>query len=381
MTGGGSGGHITPLLSLARELKAQNPNSHIVYIGHVGDNFDTLGLPKHDFDFLCFINAGKFRRYHGESFFSHLLDLKTLLLNTRDFFRVIKSVGSAYKILSRTHVDVVFAKGGFVSVPVGLGARLKGIPIVTHDSDALGGLANKIVGRWARVKATGMPTNFYKPGKARLEYVGIPLDSNIKLVTPSLQAQYKKQLGLVPHNKVLLVAGGGLGSQHLNQLVVAASARLLQASEELVILHITGQQHLNSTRASYGDVLDKTQLKRVHCLGFTPEFYKFSGAADLILSRAGATAIAEFALQGKACLIMPSPFLAGGHQLKNADYLAKHDAAVILDESTDADELTGVIAHLLTDNNRRLVLVNNIHALSKAGAAAKLAKIILDQVS
>src|SRR5665213_1733153 len=101
LTGGGSGGHITPLLSLAQELRAQQPNAQIIYIGHKGDNFDTLGLPKHDFDFLSFINAGKFRRYHGESFISHLADIKTLALNIRDVFRVIKSIGTAYRILSR----------------------------------------------------------------------------------------------------------------------------------------------------------------------------------------------------------------------------------------------------------------------------------------
>jgi len=381
LTGGGSGGHITPLLSLAQELRAQQPNAQIIYIGHKGDNFDTLGLPKHDFDFLSFINAGKFRRYHGESFISHLADIKTLALNIRDVFRVIKSIGTAYRILSRTRADVVFAKGGFVSVPVGIAARIKRIPIVTHDSDAVSGLANRIVGRWANVKATGMPVSFYKSGRAHLEYVGIPLDAKIVPVTPSLQASYKHHLELASTAKVLLVAGGGLGSLKLNQLIVSAASRLLQANDELAIVHITGQQHLESTKAAYGDSVDKIQLRRISCISFTPEFYKFSGAADLILSRAGATVIAEFAVQAKACIIVPSPFLAGGHQLKNAEELAAHDAAVVLREDTDVDELTGVITHLLNDDKRRYELASNIHKLAKPGAGAKLAKIILAQVT
>ncbi len=87
LSGGGSGGHIIPLLSLAHELKKSAPDSEIIYIGHKGDNFDSLNLPQHDFDFLAFINGGKFRRYHGESLLSHLTDVKTIALNTRDFFR------------------------------------------------------------------------------------------------------------------------------------------------------------------------------------------------------------------------------------------------------------------------------------------------------
>jgi UDP-N-acetylglucosamine--N-acetylmuramyl-(pentapeptide) pyrophosphoryl-undecaprenol N-acetylglucosamine transferase len=379
LTGGGSGGHIVPLLSLARELKLQAPGCEIIYIGHKGDNFDTLNLPRHDFDFLSFINAGKFRRYHGESLLSHLLDVKTIALNMRDFFRLLASITSAYKILSRTHTDVVFAKGGFVSVPVGIAARLKRIPIVTHDSDALGGLANRIVGHWARVRTTGMPTDLYKKGKARLEYVGIPLDSKIVQVTPAQQAGFKKELGLPSGSQVLLIAGGGLGSQKVNDMIIQAAPRLLQANLALHILHVTGQQHLKAVKAGYQDVLDATQLKKVECIGFTPDFYVYSGAADLIVSRAGATAIAEFAVQAKPCVIIPSPFLTGGHQLKNAAELARQDAAVILDETADTDEVTGIINHLLSDDQRRSQLSQNIHKTAKPGAAAKLARIILGQ--
>src|SRR3569833_1912001 len=149
LTGGGSGGHITPLLSLAHELKHQAPSCQIVYIGFKGDHFDSLKLPSSDFDFMAFIQAGKFRRYHGESFISHIFDIKTLALNVRDFFRVILSTGRSLRILRKTRPDVVFSKGGFVAVPVGIAAHLLRIPIVTHDSDSVPGLANRIVGRWA----------------------------------------------------------------------------------------------------------------------------------------------------------------------------------------------------------------------------------------
>jgi UDP-N-acetylglucosamine--N-acetylmuramyl-(pentapeptide) pyrophosphoryl-undecaprenol N-acetylglucosamine transferase len=380
LTGGGSGGHIVPLLSLARELKAQAPDSEIIYIGHKGDNFDSLNLPKHDFDFLAFINAGKFRRYHNEGVLSHLLDVKTVVLNVRDVFRVIASVGAAYRILNRTGAQVLFAKGGFVSVPVGIAARLKGIPIITHDSDSVGGLANRIVGRWANVRATGMPTKFYKSSKARLEYVGIPLDSRIEHVSLPMQQAYKKELRLPESSQVVLVAGGGLGSANVNKMIIHAAPRLLQSNLALQIIHIAGQQHQKDVAATYRQHLDATQMERVKVLGFTPDFYRYSGAADLIVSRAGATALAEFAVQGKACIIIPSPFLTGGHQLKNAEELQKNDAAVVLNEDADTDEVVGVIHQLLNHDHRRWQLGENIHKSAKPGAAKKLAAIILEQV-
>jgi UDP-N-acetylglucosamine--N-acetylmuramyl-(pentapeptide) pyrophosphoryl-undecaprenol N-acetylglucosamine transferase len=125
--------------------------------------------------------------------------------------------------------------------------------------------------------------------------------------------------------------------------------------------------------------LDSAQLERVDCQGFTPEFFKYSGAADLIISRAGSTAIAEYALQAKACIIIPSPFLTGGHQLKNAEELAKRDAATIVDDSVAEDEMIGVINQLLANDHRRWQLAENIHKLAQPGAGKELAAIVYEQ--
>jgi UDP-N-acetylglucosamine--N-acetylmuramyl-(pentapeptide) pyrophosphoryl-undecaprenol N-acetylglucosamine transferase len=362
-------------LSLARELKALDQDCQIVYIGHKGDNFDTLKLSSQNFDFLAFINAGKFRRYYGESFWSHITDVKSILLNVRDFFRVIKSTTAAYRILGRMKADAVFAKGGFVSVPVGLAARLKGIPIITHDSDAVGGLANRLLSRWATIRTTGMPVS----QSSEIKYVGIPVSDKVKHVTLKEQLAFKKIVDLPEDSQVVLVAGGGLGSKTINDLIVRISPRLLQTNLALQIIHLSGQQHEKSVRRAYRYQLDKAQLDRVVVLGFTPDFFKYSGAADLVISRAGASAIAEYALQGKACIIIPSPFLTGGHQLRNADQLMKHDAAAVVDDKVDADEMIGVINQLLANDHRRWQLGENLHKLAKPDAAKKLAAIIYDQ--
>jgi UDP-N-acetylglucosamine--N-acetylmuramyl-(pentapeptide) pyrophosphoryl-undecaprenol N-acetylglucosamine transferase len=364
-------------LSLARELKIESPNCRIVYVGHKGDNFDSLKKRADDFDFMVFIRAGKFRRYHGDGFFKHLLDVKTVLLNTRDFFRLPTSTVSSYRIMRKFQPDVVFSKGGFVAVPVGLAAKLTGVPIITHDSDTVPGLANRIIGRWARIHATGMPADYYDYPESTIEYVGVPLDSRVRKVTPKLQKQAKKILKVPEDSQVLLVTGGGNGSQHINELVITIGANLLETNLSLHIIHIAGALHEEAVKRAYKKLLPKPQQKRVRTLGFTTEFYNLTAAADLVIARAGATTLAELAVEGKACILIPAPFLAGGHQLKNAEAVVAADAAVILDETVQPDELLAIVNELLNDNSRRFELAKNLYGLARPNAAAQLAKLIL----
>ena len=179
-----------PLLSLARALKKTSKGCRVVFIGLKGE---TLAGDLKDryrvFDEVFSVPSGKFRRYHGESLLSHLVDFRTLLLNARDFFRVLAGIGYARKILKRTKPDVVLSKGGFVAVPVGLAAATLRIPVVTHDSDTVPGLANRIVGRFAKAYATGMPEKYYQYPVQRTHYVGIPIDERIKPVTKELQTR------------------------------------------------------------------------------------------------------------------------------------------------------------------------------------------------
>jgi len=377
LTGGGSGGHITPLLSLAHELKLLSPSCQITYIGHKGDRFDSLKESSKDFDFVSFINSGKFRRYHGESFVSHLLDVKTLLLNVRDFFRVISATFRAIKILRKVKPDVVFSKGGFVVVPVGIAAKLLRIPIVTHDSDTTPGLANRIIGRWAVVNATGMPAKYYSYNQSKIKHVGIPVAAGLKPLNAAEISKLKTHLGLGPNSQVLLATGGGNGSLKINNLVVAIAPHLLKSNLALHIIHLTGSQHLGAVSEDYKQLLPQEELKRVKTFSFTSDFDDYAAAADLILSRAGATSLAEYATLAKATVVIPSPFLAGGHQLKNAEFLEQNKAAVILDEEVSSDELLVVLSELLNNQKRRQQLAQNMHKLAKPNAAKDLALIII----
>jgi UDP-N-acetylglucosamine--N-acetylmuramyl-(pentapeptide) pyrophosphoryl-undecaprenol N-acetylglucosamine transferase len=375
LTGGGSGGHITPLLWLARELKSQAPDCQVVYIGHKGDDFDSFKSSGHDFDFMAFINAGKFRRYHGQGLVG-LLHPKTLALNIRDLARLPGSVIAAYKILKRFKPDAVFSKGSFVSVPVGIAAKLQRVPVITHDSDSTPGLANRLVGKWAKVHATGLPAKYYPYKRSSIVQTGIPIDGRIKKITPRLQSEVKSKLKLPKDSMVLLVSGGGNGSQRLNGLMTAVAEELLEANLSLYIIHLTGMKHESEVKAAY-QTLPKTVRSRVIAKGYSQDFYAYTAAADLIITRAGATTLAEIAAAGKACIVIPAPFLSGGHQLKNAEILADQDAAVVLDNDIQADGLLATVNSLLANDARRFQLARNLYATAATDASAQIAGLIL----
>jgi UDP-N-acetylglucosamine--N-acetylmuramyl-(pentapeptide) pyrophosphoryl-undecaprenol N-acetylglucosamine transferase len=365
-----------PLLSLAHELKKTSKDCRLVYIGLKGESLaGELSERLKVFDEVYYVPAGKFRRYHGETMLAHLADIKTILLNIRDFFRVLSGIGYSMRLMSRIKPDAVFSKGGFVAVPVGLAAAIKRIPIITHDSDAIPGLANRIIGRFASIHATGMAEGEYSYPRKSIRYVGIPLDERILPVDDKLQAQYKRQVGLPKNSLVLLAGGAGLGAKSINDKMVQIAPKLLESFNNLHIVHVTGQQHSAATKEAYKNVIG--DIKRIKTLGFTAEFYKYTGAADVVVTRAGATTIAELSAQRKAVILIPAPHLAGGHQLKNAAGLEKDGAVETVDDTAPADELEKAITGLLSDNKRRRRLADKLAGAAKHGAAKELAALLL----
>ena len=328
--------------------------------------------------------AGKFRRYHGQSLLAHLTDIKTLFLNGRDFSRLIAGLHSAEKLIGRIKPDIIFSKGGYVAVPVGLAGHLRGVPIVTHDSDTVPGLANRIIGRWAVVHATGMPPQYYSYPKDAVVYTGIPIDERVKPVTASLQEAYKKELGLPADAPMLLAAGGGQGAQQINRLMLAIVPRLLAVNPRLRIVHIvgvgiSGQMSEQEIKQAYTSSLPAEDYERITTMSFTSDFHKYSGAADLIITRAGASALAEFALQAKACIVIPGSVLAGGHQLKNAQLLKKLHAVKVLPADAGSEQLLKLTSELLNNPSTRTKMAANLSLIAKPNAAKDLAAVVLEQ--
>ncbi len=351
-----------------------DPDCRVIYIGERAGKFSNLLEGNQSIDEVHTIYAGKFRRYHGESWIRRLLDIKTNILNIRDLFYFMIGRFQAGRLIKKLMPDVVFLKGGFVGVPVGLAAGRRGIAIITHDSDALPGLANRLVSRFVSTHATALPSSYYHYPEERVVQTGVLVEHAFQPVSPLMQQQYKEQLGLEHNSQVLLITGSSSGSARINQAAKQIMEQLLTNNPRLTVIHQVGK--------GKGGVYGHYRHERLKVLEFLKPIYMYMGSADLVVCRASGNTLAELGVQGKACIAIPSPHLAGGHQLKNADRLLDNQAAVVLQESeldADPDKLLRTIEDLLHHEDRRAALAQHLQKLVIPDAAKRLAVLLLDK--
>ena len=380
MTGGGSGGHITPILAVAHEIKQQHPNAEIVYIGVQGDSLGDLPSRDPNIDKVVTVRAGKLRRYHGEGL-KQLLDIPTLLKNIRDVFYTIWGIFQSFILVSKLKPNVIFIKGGFVGVPVGLAAALLRVPYVTHDSDALPGLANRLVAPWAKVHAVALPKEIYTYPPDKTVTVGVPISRNYHRTSAGEQQALRKKLGLDHYNKIVLVTGGGLGATRLNDAVADCAPALMDRYKDLAIVHLAGRNKEQPLRQFYKAHLSAADQPRVIVKDFINNLYEYSAASDVVITRAGGTVMAEFAAQAKACVVVPNPFLSGGHQLKNAQVLADRKAIKMVREDdmvADHQALMPPLTELLDRPQRAQELGERLGDIEQSNAAERLAMVLLE---
>lgn len=373
LTGGGTGGHITPILAVAHELKQARPDIRLVYIGERKGRFADMMRGNQDIDEVYTIFAGKFRRYHGESWLKRLFAIKTNAQNIRDAVFVLIGLLQSYRLLGKIKPDTILLKGGFVGMPVGLAAAARKLPFVTHDSDILPGLANRTVSRWARYHATGMPAQYYKYPAEKVKHVGVLVMSDYQPVNPMQQKQFKIELGIQSSLKVLLVTGGSNGARAINLALVKTVPDLLCHFPDLYIVHQVGK----GNSLTYGNF----RHDRLRVLEFLEGMHRYTGAADMVITRAGANTLAELGVQGKACMVVPNPLLTGGHQVKNTEYLSQQDAIIAIDEkqlAKDADVIVKSVEILMRDTRRRQELAGKLQTLTIPDAAHRLALVLLE---
>ncbi len=382
LTGSGSGGHVVPILSIIHILKEKYPTIEIIFVGQKGDNLTNLIRSNDEIDRYYFIHAGKFRRYSNEGW-RQLLDLKTVYKNFRDLFLIFLGFIESIVIIRKNKPDRLFTRGGYIAVPIALAAKLTGLSYITHDSDVVPSLANKIIAPWAKYNLVALKKGYYPYDKNKIKVTGVPVSNQFKFVDHAQQIKFKLKLGLKSTDKVLFVIGGGLGSLNINKLILSIADKLLTDFDNLYIFHVVGQKNYHFMEHQYHrDIFKKfIDTKRIQFFSFLDEVYLYSGAADLIISRAGATNIAEFSLQGKACIVIPSPSLPNSHQLKNAQYLQDNQATIVLSEKEllkDPIELKEQVSLLLRANDRREELIKSISALANDQAIEKIISYIVD---
>lgn len=334
-----------------------------------------------DIDEVYLVRAGKFRRYHGEKL-KQLLDIPTVVKNIRDAVWTAIGLWQSFRLLKRLKPEVIFIKGGFVGVPVGLSAALLHIPYITHDSDALPGLANRIIAPWAKIHAVALPKELYSRYPAdKTITVGVPLNSQYHPLTKKDVNEARERIGVPQDGKVLFITGGSLGAQRINEAIASCAAELLDRYPELTILQIAGRTHEAAIRQQYKRELTPQQASRIVVKGFVSDLYLYSAAADIVITRAGATTIAELAAQHKTCIVVPNPLLTGGHQLVNAEAFAARKAVRLVDEETlrhDDHALMPAIVDLFDHPEKAKQFGDRLGEFVQPDAAEHLAMLILD---
>jgi UDP-N-acetylglucosamine--N-acetylmuramyl-(pentapeptide) pyrophosphoryl-undecaprenol N-acetylglucosamine transferase len=319
------------------------------------------------------IKAGKFRRYHRGGWWSKVLNLQTLGPNMRDAVRTVAGVADSLKILRKFKPDVVFLKGGFVCVPVGVAARLLRIPYVIHESDVSPGLANRLLARGAAKIAVGFPLKSYHDfDKARMVFTGNPVRREV-IGAHRLEglSKFKLDDGL----PVVFITGGSSGARQINDVIIEALPELLDFAQ---VIHLTGEGEYERVKFAIRRLGKLTHGERYQAYGFLMgEMALALAAADVVIARAGANTVAELAVLGKPTVLIPNYEMAG-HQVENARVLSRAGAARVLDGAKLTPvQLVGEIRRLLGDAQEQGRLAKAIRQFCQVDAARELAEVIL----
>lgn len=308
LTGGGTAGHVTPNLALIPQLLKEGWD--IKYIG-TAEGIEKSLIEKEKIDYYA-VSSGKLRRYLSKE-------------NITDVFKVVKGVGQAASLIKRIKPDVIFSKGGFVAVPVVLGAKLNGVPVIVHESDITPGLANKIAMPFAKNVCTTFPeTVGFVKGKKGIN-TGTPIRRELFMGSREKGLEICGFSGKKP---VILMMGGSLGAVKINNCLRDGMKEILK---DFDLAHICGKGNVDNK------LLDIQGYKQFEYV--SNELAHIFAMADVIVSRAGSNSISEFLALKKPSLLIPlSAKASRGDQILNAKSFEKQGFSMVLDEENMTDK-------------------------------------------
>lgn len=360
LSGGGTGGHIYPALAVAEAIRQKYPDSRLVYVGNV-DGMEHELAKEAGYEFIPVSVAG----FKGRG---PLQMLQMLYKNWR-------GLAEAKALLRQFHPDLVIGTGGYACGPLLLEATRLHIPTLLHEQNAIMGKTNKILSRHVNKICLTFPiANLPDAVSAKCELTGLPVRRAI-LETDTAAA--RQHLGLAVDKPVLVVTGGSQGARHINQAMAELWPELLAAGVQIV--HITGKKLFDETaqlaRRNGLPVDPKTQQAKDGFL-LLPYLHHMEyalAAADLVISRAGASFLAEVMALGRAAILVPYPYAAGNHQVYNAQALVEAGAALLIEDAAlSAQSLRQALQKALFDINLREKMAANSAALGKREAATAI---------
>ncbi len=369
MTGGGTGGHVNPALAIANTIRQNDPSAEIAYVG-TKRGIEAKLVPAAGYP-LYFVEIQGMRRSLS------LSNLKTLYLT-------VTSPIKAKKIIRDFKPDLVVGTGGYVSWPVVKAASQMGIPCALHESNAVPGVAVKMLARAVdRIYLNFEETGAELPCKEKILRVGNPLQSDFAVLT---RQEARRHLGIPDKYKYCILSyGGSMGAERLNAAVLKLMRDFTAKHPEVFHLHATGAIEKELCGQWYREMgLDACE--NIRLVEYIYDMPYQMAAADLIICRAGAMTVSELAMAGKCAVFIPSPNVTNNHQYKNAKVLADAGAASLFEEkdleASEAAPLTARVAHLLSDAGEaeRQAVSEKIRAFAVADANKRIYLDLVDLV-
>lgn len=319
-TGGGTGGHIVPIIAITREIRRIYPEKDIqfFYLGPK-DEFGSILLSQEGIK-VKKIMAGKIRRY---------LNWQTFLQNFLDIcFKIPLGIFQSIFYMFFLSPDLIFSKGGFGSIPGVVAGKLFLTPVFLHESDIVPGLANRFISKFALEIFVSFPKTEYFPFK-KMILIGNPVRRE---VLEGSKEEAKKFFKLNSDKPVILILGGSQGAQRINDKILEILSSLLQNFE---VIHQCGEKNFQTVKTEAKVMISKDLESFYHLLPFLkePELRQAYAACDLIVSRAGSGSIFEIAAIGKPSILIPLPESAQNHQVKNAYAFAENGACLVIEEA------------------------------------------------
>ena len=356
ISGGGTGGHIFPSISIANALKKQLPDAEILFVGALG-RMEMERVPA----------AG----YPIEGLPVSGFDRKNMLRNIKVLWNLGRSLILARKIIRRFKPDVAIGVGGYASAPTLRAASAFGVPTVIQEQNSYAGVTNKLLAKKANricVAYEGMEKFFPKD---KIILTGNPVRQDLFSAKPKTKEAYEF-FKLNPEKKTILVVGGSLGARTINQSIIAGLNKLAKA-EDVQLIWQTGKFYIKEARIAAGC----HESEKLIVTDFVSRMDLAYSIADLVVSRAGASSISELCLLGKPVILVPSPNVAEDHQTQNALALVRKDAAVMIKDVDAKDQLVDKALELITDEGELQKLSKNILKLAEIDSADRIAKEIL----
>ncbi|MES2479660.1 MAG: undecaprenyldiphospho-muramoylpentapeptide beta-N-acetylglucosaminyltransferase [Bacteroidota bacterium] len=355
IAGGGTGGHIFPAVAIGHALKRMHPDAELLFVGAKG-KMEMEKVPLEGFKIIGLDIAG----------FNRSNMLKNVFLP----FKLLKSTWDARTIIKNFKPDVVVGVGGYASFPLLNAAQRMGIPTLIQEQNSFAGKSNKMLGKMAKAVCVAYENMEQFFPKEKIKITGNPVRNVIAQSTCSRE-EGLSFFGLNKDRKTILVVGGSLGAKSINEAIDKYLSKIV--GEDTQIIWQTGKPYYEQAKNSTQIFGDKVKV-----YDFIKEMNKAYAAADIVISRAGALAIAELCIIAKPVIFVPYPFAAEDHQTSNAMALVKKGAAIIIKDNLVSEQLSDVLRALTNDINKQREMSEQLKAIAIKNADERIAQYIID---